>query len=108
MVTHTHTLQLGPSTGSSLVGPTKDKARKCFIFPCIENKENLVDFEKSPLDYFTLFVLVFIKWSILSHVSDVIISQKGSNGDGKLHFFGRDYIFTCSLCTKIMQSACTF
>ena len=24
-------------------------------------------------------------------VSDVIVSQKGSNGDKKLHFFGRDY-----------------
>ena len=25
-------------------------------------------------------------------IIDVIVSQKGSNGNGKLHFFGRDYI----------------
>ena len=31
--------------------------------------------------------MVVLKLSI----SDVIVSQKGSNGDGKLHFFGRDY-----------------
>ena len=35
-------------------------------------------------------------------VSDAIVSQKGSNGDGKLHFFRRDYNFTCSLCAKIL------
>ena len=29
--------------------------------------------------------------------SDIIICQKGSNGDGKLHFFERDYNFTRSL-----------
>ena len=34
-------------------------------------------------------------------VGDIILSQKGSNGDGKLHFFGRDYDFTLSLCSKI-------
>ena len=30
-----------------------------------------------------------------------IVGQTGSNGDGKLHFFGQDYNFTCSLCAKI-------
>ena len=34
-------------------------------------------------------------------VSDIRVGQKGSNGDRKLHLFGRDYNFTCSLCTKI-------
>ena len=34
-------------------------------------------------------------------VSDVIVSQKGSNVDRKLNFFGRDYHYTCCLCTKI-------
>ena len=34
-------------------------------------------------------------------VNEVIVSQKGYNGDGKLHFFGWDYNFTHSLCAKI-------
>ena len=34
-------------------------------------------------------------------VSDVIVSQQGYNGDGKLNFFGLDYNLTCSLCTLI-------
>ena len=34
-------------------------------------------------------------------VNDVIVNQKGSNQDEKLQFFGRDYNFTCTLCTKI-------
>ena len=42
---------------------------------------------------FLLKLLVFVQWSI--------IGQKGSNGDGKLHFFERDYDFTHSLCAKI-------
>ena len=29
---------------------------------------------------------------VRSSICDVIASQKGSNGDGKLHFFGRDYM----------------
>ena len=33
-------------------------------------------------------------------ICDVIVSQKGSNGDEKLHFFGLDYNFTRSLCGK--------
>ena len=34
-------------------------------------------------------------------ICDVIFSQKGSNGVGKLHFFGRGQYFTCFLCAKI-------
>ena len=34
-------------------------------------------------------------------ISDVIISQKGSNGDRKLQFFKRDYNFTRTLCAKL-------
>ena len=34
-------------------------------------------------------------------VSDITVSQKGSNGDSELHFFGHDYDFTRSLCAKI-------
>ena len=34
-------------------------------------------------------------------VNDVIVGQKGSNGDGKLHFFGRNCNFTRCLCPKI-------
>ena len=34
-------------------------------------------------------------------VSDIIVSQKGSNGDEKLQFSGRDYNFTCTLCAKL-------
>ena len=34
-------------------------------------------------------------------VSDIIVTQKGSNGEGKLHFFGQDSNFTFSLCAKI-------
>ena len=34
-------------------------------------------------------------------VNDVIDSQKGSNGNGKLKFNGRDYNFTCTLCAKL-------
>ena len=38
----------GPSTGLSLVDPTKFKARKSFLFPegslKVKNKEHLVDF----------------------------------------------------------------
>ena len=43
---------------------------------------------------------MYYNWVKLS-VSDVIVSQKGTNGDRKLHFFGRDYSFTSSLCAKI-------
>ena len=43
--------------------------------------------------------LCFVKLKL--SVSDVIVSQKGSNGDRKLHFFGRDYDFNCTLCTKL-------
>ena len=28
-------------------------------------------------------------------ISDVIVSQKGSNGEGELHFFGQDYFRKC-------------
>ena len=34
-------------------------------------------------------------------ICDVIVSQKGSNGDGKLHFFGRDYILLALVVKKI-------
>ena len=34
-------------------------------------------------------------------VSDIIVTQKGSNGEGKLHFFGQDSYFTFSLLAKI-------
>ena len=34
-------------------------------------------------------------------VNDVIVSQKESNGNGKLQFFGRDYNFTHPHCAKI-------
>ena len=34
-------------------------------------------------------------------VYDIIVSQKGSNGEEKLHFFGRDDNFTNSLCSKL-------
>ena len=30
-------------------------------------------------------------------ISDVMVDQKGSNGDQKLQLFGRDYNFTCTL-----------
>ena len=30
-------------------------------------------------------------------ISDVMVGQKGSNGDQKLQLFGRDYNFTCTL-----------
>ena len=33
--------------------------------------------------------------------SDVIVSQKESNGEGKGQLFGRDNNFTRSLCTKV-------
>ena len=33
-------------------------------------------------------------------ITDVIVSQKGSNGDGKLHFFGRDYILLALFAQK--------
>ena len=39
------------SIGFSLAGPNKVEARKSFLFPCIENKEHLVDF------IITLFLL---------------------------------------------------
>ena len=31
---------------------------------------------------------------------DVIVSQKGSSGDGKLHFFGLDYILLTLFAQK--------
>ena len=34
-------------------------------------------------------------------VSDIIVSQKSSNGDGNLRFFGQDYNFTRTFCAKI-------
>ena len=34
-------------------------------------------------------------------VSEVIITQKGSNGDGKLHFFGRGYVLLALFAQKI-------
>ena len=37
-------------------------------------------------------------------ISDVKVSRKGSNGDGKLHFFGKDYDFTRSLWAKIQTT----
>ena len=33
-------------------------------------------------------------------VNGIIVSQKGSNRDRKLEFFGRDYNFTRTLCVK--------
>ena len=47
-----------------------------------------------------LYSGVLLKGLKLS-VSDVIEGQKGSNGDGKLQFFGWGYDFTRSLCAKI-------
>ena len=38
-------------------------------------------------------------------VSDVIVSQKGSNGDRKLHFSGWDNIFV-SVCVKYKRTKC--
>ena len=39
-----HSTARGSSSGFSLVSPTKVEACKSFLFPCIENKEHLVDF----------------------------------------------------------------
>ena len=33
-------------------------------------------------------------------ISDIIATQKGSNGDGKLHFFGQDYILLALFAQK--------
>ena len=33
-------------------------------------------------------------------ISDIIVSQKGSKGDGKLHFFGRDYVLLTLFAQK--------
>ena len=33
-------------------------------------------------------------------ISDVIVTQKGFNGDGKLHFYGRDYILLALFVQK--------
>ena len=41
-------------------------------------------------------MLGLLKLSII----DVIVSQKGSNGDGKLHLFGRDYILFALFAQK--------
>ena len=45
--------------------------------------------ELSPLGYFSLILFAFVQWSMLGRlklsVSDVIVSQKGSNGDRTLH-----------------------
>ena len=55
----------------------------------------------SPLAYFSLKFFVFVQWFVLElSISDIIVSRKGSNVDGKLHFFGLDYNFTCTLCAK--------
>ena len=37
-------------------------------------------------------------------INDVVVIQKVSNGDGKPHFFGWNYYFTRSLCSKIQMS----
>ena len=37
-------------------------------------------------------------------VHDIIVSQKVSNGDGKLLFFGQNYNFTRTLCAKLFTS----
>ena len=55
----------------------------------------------SPLAYSSLKFFAFVQWFVLKlSISDVIVSRKGSNVDGKLHFFGLDYNFTCTLCAK--------
>ena len=50
-------------------------------------------------------MFVFVQWRIFWWIklslSDVIFSQKGSNGDAKIQFFGRDYNFTPTLCAKL-------
>ena len=33
--------------------------------------------------------------------NDVIVSQKGSNGEGKQHFYGRDY-----MCDRYEETKC--
>ena len=40
-------------------------------------------------------------WWLKLCVSDVIVGQKGSNGNGKLQFFERDYNFTHTLYAKL-------
>ena len=62
---------------------------------------------------FGLFTYRFVRFrSILGGIKAfclcVIVSQKSSNEEGKKHFFGQDYNFTRSLCTKIHLWAKTF
>ena len=61
--------------------------------------------QQSQMEYLSLILFVFVQWSVLKRiklsVSDFIVSQKGSNGDRKLKFFGRNFHFTRSLCAKI-------
>ena len=63
-------------------------------------------------DYSSLYCIISFSFCSFSYngvcydgfkrsVSDVIVSQKGSNGDRKLQFFGGYYNFTHTLCSKI-------
>ena len=62
--------------------------------------------EQSPLEFFSLIffhfhTMEYITGILKLSVSDVIVCQKGSNGDRKLKLFGWDYHFTRSLWAKI-------
>ena len=71
-------------------GHSGDQNYKCYGRRGVVGKHEL-----SPLGYFSLILFAFVQWSMLGRlklsVSDVIVSQKGSNGDRKLHFFGLIY-----------------
>ena len=42
----------------------------------------------------------YIRFVLKLSMCDVIVSQKGSNGDGKLYFFGRDYVLLALFAQK--------
>ena len=65
-------------------------------------------FSSLPWDIFLLFCLFPYNGVCFGRLKlsadDAIVSQKGTNGEGKFISYGLDHYFTCTLCSKFLRA----
>ena len=64
---------------------------------CLLNEIQVVSIELFHSHFARFCTIEYVFDGLKLSLSDVIVAQKGYNGEGKLHFFRWDYNFTRSL-----------
>ena len=86
------------SPSASIITSTRCRRKKNYGKIDLLSKPTL----KTTIFEMLTVVSIGIYYNVLKlSVSDIIVSQKDSNGDRKPQFFEQDYNFTHSLCAKI-------